>query len=74
MAPEQLMDKLITMQAAAELVPSGCMLALGGTTLYRRPLAFARALLQRRLQSAKQTQGRPSMPKSSRRQPILWKE
>src|SRR5512137_2784140 len=44
-------DKLITFQAAAELVPSGCMLALGGTTLYRRPLAFARALLRRRLQS-----------------------
>ena len=45
------MNKQISMQAAAELVPSGCMLALGGTTLYRRPLAFARALLQRRLQS-----------------------
>ena len=45
------MTKQITMQAAAKLVPSGCMLALGGTTLYRRPLAFARALVQRRLQT-----------------------
>ena len=43
--------KLISMQAAAELVPSGCMLALGGTTLYRRPMAFVRALVQRRLQT-----------------------
>jgi glutaconate CoA-transferase subunit A len=44
-------DKLITMQAAAELVPSGCMLALGGTTLYRRPMAFVHALVQRSIQS-----------------------
>ena len=43
--------KLITMQAAAELVPSGCMLALGGTTLYRRPMAFVRALVQRSIQT-----------------------
>jgi glutaconate CoA-transferase, subunit A len=39
--------KLISMQTAAGLVPSSCMLALGGMTLYRRPLAFARALVQR---------------------------
>jgi len=43
--------KLISMQAAAELVPSGCMLALGGTTLYRRPLSFVRALLRRYIQT-----------------------
>jgi glutaconate CoA-transferase subunit A len=43
--------KLISMQAAAELVPSGCMLALGGTTLYRRPLSFVRALLQRHIRT-----------------------
>jgi glutaconate CoA-transferase subunit A len=43
--------KLISMQTAAELVPSGCMLALGGTTLYRRPLSFVRALLQRHSQT-----------------------
>jgi glutaconate CoA-transferase, subunit A len=46
-------NKLISMQAAAELVPSGCMLALGGTTLYRRPMAFARALVQRCLRTGK---------------------
>ena len=44
-------DKQIMMKAAAELVPSGCMLALGGTTLYRRPVAFTRAIVQRRLQT-----------------------
>jgi glutaconate CoA-transferase subunit A len=43
--------KLISMPAAAELVSSGCMLALGGTTLYRRPMAFVRALLQRHMQT-----------------------
>lgn len=47
-------DKRISMEAAVELVPSGCMLALGGTTLYRRPMAFARALLRR-----KKAQGEP---------------
>jgi glutaconate CoA-transferase subunit A len=47
----QMSAKLITMQAAAELVPSGCMLALGGTTLYRRPIAFVRALVQRSIQT-----------------------
>lgn len=40
-------EKLITLEQAAELVPSGCMLALGGMTLYRRPVAFVRALLRR---------------------------
>lgn len=40
-------DKLISMEQAAELVPSGGTLALGGMTLYRRPAAFARALLSR---------------------------
>ena len=40
-------DKLVSMEQAAALVPSGCMLALGGMTLYRRPIAFVRALLKR---------------------------
>ena len=39
--------KLISLSEAADLVPGGCTLALGGMTLYRRPVAFARALLQR---------------------------
>jgi glutaconate CoA-transferase subunit A len=47
----QMTTKLIPMQAAAEQVPSGCMLALGGLTLYRRPFAFVRALVRRYLQT-----------------------
>lgn len=39
--------KLVSLEAAAEQVPSGCTLALGGMTLYRRPMAFVRALLRR---------------------------
>lgn len=41
------MNKVIPLEKAAELVPSGCTLALGGMTLYRRPMAFVRALLRR---------------------------
>jgi len=40
-------NKLITIEEAASQVPSGATLALGGMTLYRRPVAFVRALLQR---------------------------
>jgi glutaconate CoA-transferase subunit A len=29
------------------MIPSGCTLALGGLTIYRRPMAFARALVKR---------------------------
>ena len=39
------MDKTITLTEATALVPSGCTLGLGGMTLYRRPVAFVRALL-----------------------------
>ena len=38
------MDKLIGLSEAAALVPSGCTLALGGMTIYRRPIAFVKAL------------------------------
>jgi glutaconate CoA-transferase subunit A len=41
------MNKLITLQEAAAWIGSGCKLGLGGMTLYRRPMAFTRALLQR---------------------------
>ena len=41
------MDKRITMQEAAAKVRSGSVLALGGMTLYRRPMAFVKALLER---------------------------
>jgi glutaconate CoA-transferase subunit A len=40
------MDRTISLEQAAELVPSGCTLALGGMTLYRRPVAFVRQLLR----------------------------
>ncbi len=41
------MDKRISIEEAAAMVPSGCVLALGGLTLYRRPMAFVRALINR---------------------------
>ncbi|MFC1996614.1 CoA transferase subunit A [Chloroflexota bacterium] len=40
-------DKRISIEEAAALVKSGDMFAPGGMTLYRRPMAFIRALLQR---------------------------
>jgi glutaconate CoA-transferase subunit A len=46
-------NKLATLQEAAALVPaSGATLALGGVTLYRRPMAFAMALLARHQREA----------------------
>jgi glutaconate CoA-transferase subunit A len=39
--------KQISLEQAAEKIPSGCTLALGGMTLYRRPMAFVRALIRR---------------------------
>lgn len=43
--------KLLSLEEAAALVPSGCTLALGGVTIYRRPVAFAQALLKRHRRS-----------------------
>lgn len=40
-------NKRMNLEEAAALVPSNCMLALGGMTIYRRPIAFVRALLRR---------------------------
>ena len=40
-------NKRISMTEAAALVQDGETLALGGMTLYRRPVAFARALIAR---------------------------
>lgn len=42
-----MMGKQTSLEEVVNLVPSGCMLALGGMTLYRRPMAFVRALLKR---------------------------
>jgi glutaconate CoA-transferase subunit A len=44
-------SKVITLEEAVASVSSGRMLALGGVTLYRRPMSFTRALLQRYRQS-----------------------
>jgi len=45
-------DKLVSLEQAVEVVCAGDMLALGGITLYRRPIAFVRALLHSRLRGA----------------------
>lgn len=41
------MDKFVSLDQAVEMVGSGSMLALGGMTLYRRPMAFVRSLIQK---------------------------
>ena len=41
-------DKLVSLTEAAAMVkPKGCQLSIGGFTLYRRPMAFSLALLDR---------------------------
>ena len=42
-------DKVVALASAVDLVHDGDTLALGGMTLYRRPMAFVRALLVRTL-------------------------
>ncbi|HEY75547.1 MAG TPA: CoA transferase subunit A [Thermoflexia bacterium] len=42
-----MIDKRISLEEAAALVEDGAVLALGGMILYRRPVAFVRALLRR---------------------------
>jgi len=42
-----LIDKRISLTEAARLVRDGDILALGGLTIYRRPVAFVRELLRR---------------------------
>ncbi len=44
-------DKQLSITEAVRLVNAGDMLALGGMTLYRRPVAFAKALVKRFLNS-----------------------
>ena len=41
------MADFVSLEEAAALVSDGCTLALGGMTVYRRPVAFVRALLRR---------------------------
>jgi len=40
-------NKLVDLEQAVSLVQPGSMLAIGGMTLYRRPVAFVRALIRR---------------------------
>jgi len=40
------MNKVLSLDQAVSRVRSGCTLGLGGMTLYRRPVAFVRALLR----------------------------
>jgi len=40
-----MIDKRSTLSEAVKLVPSGCMLAFGGMTNYRRPITFVKALI-----------------------------
>jgi glutaconate CoA-transferase subunit A len=42
-----MLDKNLPLEEAVKCVRSGTSLALGGTTIYRRPMAFVRALIQR---------------------------
>jgi glutaconate CoA-transferase, subunit A len=41
------MPEFVSLETATALVTDGCTLALGGMTLYRRPVSFVKALLQR---------------------------
>ncbi len=44
-------DKIMTMAEAVELIKPDSMLALGGMTIYRRPMAYVLALYKRFLES-----------------------
>jgi glutaconate CoA-transferase subunit A len=46
-------DKRASIQEALQLLQEGCTLALGGVTLYRRPMAFSLALLAHFKQTGK---------------------
>jgi len=45
-------NKLIPLNQAVDLVPTGSTLALGGMTLYRRPVGFVLALIKKHISSA----------------------
>jgi len=49
------MTKQMTIDEAAGMIESGSTLSLGGLTLYRRPMAFAKALLKRYQQTGQPT-------------------
>ena len=45
------MDKCISLEEAAKLISNNCTLAIGGMTLYRRPMAFVNSLIKYCLQN-----------------------
>ncbi len=45
------MDKRISLEEAVRLVTNNCTLALGGMTLYRRPVSFVKSLIKQHLQN-----------------------
>jgi glutaconate CoA-transferase subunit A len=47
------MNKIITIEEAVRQVPDGCTLGIGGMTLYRRPMAFVKALIRRKAKEGK---------------------
>lgn len=47
------MNKRITIEEAAAQINNNCILALGGLTLYRRPVAFVRSLIKHHTQNGK---------------------
>ncbi|MFC7397828.1 CoA transferase subunit A [Chelatococcus sp. GCM10030263] len=46
MSKAPLISKLISLAEAADRVPDGCRLALGGFAVYQKPMAFVRALIR----------------------------
>src|SRR4030043_939184 len=48
-----MLNKQLSMEQAVQLVQSGNMLGLGGMTLYRRPVAFVRALIKKHQKTGK---------------------
>lgn len=44
-------SKVISFEQATQQIPSNCLLAIGGNTLYRRPVAFVAALIRQFLQT-----------------------
>jgi glutaconate CoA-transferase, subunit A len=46
-------DKVVPLSAAVDLISSGSTLAMGGMTIYRRPMVFARALAKHFLRAGK---------------------
>jgi glutaconate CoA-transferase subunit A len=48
-------DNRISFDKAAAMIPSSCVLALGGLTNYRRPVHFVKALLRRFLETGSPT-------------------